>query len=131
MRGGQNRKHPNLRVLEGNPGKRAIPAVPEPDAPAPLTPPVALDDDARAFWDATAPLLIERGDLTMVNRYVYASACAWWAQSQREGIGHKQRTAAYTIALRVLRDFGMTPASRIALAKKVPTAPGQKWGAAL
>jgi P27 family predicted phage terminase small subunit len=120
--------------LEGNPGKRRIPAEVQldpalPEPPRELTP-LALDE-----WNRLAPELFRAGILTDADRGALAAYCQSWGdwvnarqQLIRDGIivetpnGFKQPSPWLSIAnkamanfMRYSSEFGLTPASRVRL----------------
>jgi P27 family predicted phage terminase small subunit len=129
--------HPTrLKVLRGNPGKRALNAA-EP-MPARGIPdcPEWLDDVAKAKWDALVPELDRLGLLTVVDGDVLACYCQAWAEFQEAteilqsegrtcegGSGGTKMHPAVTMqrtAWKAIRDFaalfGLDPSSRTRLA---------------
>lgn len=121
-----------LRILRGNPGKRALnrneptPAPTIPEAPAHLTP-AALEE-----WDRIAPVLLEQGLLTDLDRAGLAAYCvayARWIEAEESvrKLGvlvkspngfpvHSPYLAIANRAMeqmqRLLAEFGMSPSSR-------------------
>lgn len=83
---GRKPKHPNLKVLEGNPGKRKI-NTDIPQAPNDLPePPPELCADALAEWHRMLPGLAAMGVLSSVDRGVFSAYCqAWgrWVSAER------------------------------------------------
>jgi P27 family predicted phage terminase small subunit len=138
-RGGRRPKTPTLRVLEGNPGKRTIPAqgtLP----PAEIPPrPKCLDARAREEWDRVAPQLVELGLLSALDCAALAAYCSsyslWvWAEEElaaaaagsvdrlvvrasRGGLKPHPLLALARQAQRQMREcaaeLGMTPSSRV------------------
>lgn len=135
----------NLRVLQGNPGKRPLPEN-EPK-PKPLAPerPRWLTHEGRREWDRVVPELEKLGLLTVVDGAALAAYCQSYeimVQAKRELRAHirehKKTTISFTNqggftsevphpAVRMFRDaaatmrsfmteFGLTPASRVRLA---------------
>jgi P27 family predicted phage terminase small subunit len=120
-----------LKLLKGNPGKRALnDAEPQPPAKAPPCPP-ELSDLAKKEWRRISRLLLELGLLTEIDRAALAGYCdayATWIKSGEE----LQRTplviiykglpmqspyvaihnAAGKQMLQYLQQFGLSPSSR-------------------
>ena len=70
-----------LKVLRGNPGKRPLNLAEPVHAPLSETCPEEVSDPvARAEWDRVAPLLIARGQVTVVDRGVLMGYCVKYAQ---------------------------------------------------
>jgi P27 family predicted phage terminase small subunit len=84
-RGGKP-KPTKLRILEGNRGKRPLPAgEPEPDPSMP-SPPDFLGEYALEVWNLLAPKLSEAGILTAVDGLtlaVYCQACQRLREAER------------------------------------------------
>lgn len=72
---GRKPKPRHLRVIEGNPGKRALPedGVRLPSEYA--APPEFLDEVARAAWERLVPPLVERGLFTVLDHDSIAAYC--------------------------------------------------------
>lgn len=146
-RGGRNGRPPKptpLRLLHGNPGKRAIP--PEtPPSPGPTRPPPGLSPPAAAVWERLAPELVAKK--LLAPRYVdsFAVLCesviAWQRAAallaaagpvvQRDGMlvsnpaSREFARFAYLVRAGAV-EFGLTPASLTAMsrANETPEAPG-------
>lgn len=72
-----------LKILEGNPGKRRLPAgEPQPRRGVP-EPPAELDAVALAEWHRLVSLLDEVGVLTHVDRGILAAYCVAWSDLLR------------------------------------------------
>ena len=130
------KKPTNLKVLEGNPGKRPLPEN-EPK-PAPKAPkrPSWLTGEGRKMWDRLAPKLEKVGLLTEVDGEAFAAACQSWKdyvdcqkvikkhgrtykyknQGGFENETERPEVKAANKALEQFRsfcrEFGLTPASR-------------------
>ena len=121
-----------LKVLEGNPGKRALPKnEPKPDASAPDMP-QWLPEDAKAEWQRVAPELSRIGLLARIDGSALAAYCeaySRWKQAVEmmasEGVtfvtqaGYVATHPAVGIANKAKaemhrfgREFGLTPSSR-------------------
>ncbi|QQK75083.1 phage terminase small subunit P27 family [Salicibibacter cibarius] len=74
-------KPTNLKVMEGNPGKRPLNEnEPEPTKETPECP-EWLTDEAKEEWDRVVPELERLGLLTVVDGASLASYCASWARA--------------------------------------------------
>lgn len=121
-----------LKILQGNPGKRALNhAEPRPDVSLPSCP-KHLDDVATAEWVRITPELLKLGLLSQVDRSALAAYCqaySRWVAAEadiaQDGLtfttdkGMKRQNPAVQIAEKALGtmrlylvEFGMTPASR-------------------
>jgi len=122
----------SLRVIEGNPGKRPLPAK-KPAVPdkAAMPAPTGLSVTARKEWERVVPLLQEKGLLERVDEaglHRYCEACARAAAADRfihkHGVMIRgERGMVKNPACQIARDasaemkawcveFGMTPSSR-------------------
>lgn len=125
-------KPTRLKVLEGNPGKRALPKnEPKPQLGAPEMP-KWLPEDAKAEWRRVAPELARLGLLTMIDGSSLAAYCEAFArwkraveqyneegQTFRTEAGYLAQHPAVGIANKAMgemlkfgREFGLTPSSR-------------------
>ena len=76
MARGRKPKSTYLRLLQGNPGKRAInPNEPKPPAPSSLDCPAHLMGEARAMWNRRAPMLASLGIVTDADLELLEGAC--------------------------------------------------------
>jgi P27 family predicted phage terminase small subunit len=123
-----------MKLLEGNPGKRAInKAEPKPQAKIPSCP-RHLSKEARKEWRRISKELLQLGLLTTVDRAALAAYCQAWAHwvEAVEAMAEVDFTMVATtdkgyqhvspwfgvanIALKQMRafltEFGLTPASR-------------------
>lgn len=128
---GRKPKPTALKVLEGNPGGRAL----NKSEPRPTGVPVCpdwLEDEAKAEWERTAPRLEEIGVLTEVDGMAFAGYCqayARWREAEefltqhgsiiRTPNGYLQQVPQVSIAqtnlkimLKFCAEFGLTPSSR-------------------
>lgn len=137
---GRKPKPTRLKILTGNPGKRAINrSEPQPRGGVPRCP-AHLDAGAKAEWRRVAAELRAMGLVTPVDRAALAAYCqAWsrWAQAElkvrefgavlvRQGKDGQSEfypnpyLAVANVALVQMRsfasEFGMTPSSRTRLA---------------
>jgi P27 family predicted phage terminase small subunit len=137
---GRPRKPTNLKVLEGNPGKRPLP-VNEPK-PVPIAPPCPahLDSRAKKEWKRIAPELEQLGLLTRIDMAALAAYCqsyGWWAEAgaqiKKHGMLVKNQkgfpvvTPYVAIACKFLEqmksyliEFGLAPSSRSKIEVKPP-----------
>lgn len=121
-----------LKVLEGNPGKRAINH--DEPKPTPIAPPCPswLMDEAKAEWDRVAPELERLGLLTRVDGAALAAYCqayARWVEAEKDislhgttsvslhgmevarpAVAMAQKSAQMVKAFAA--EFGLTPSSR-------------------
>jgi P27 family predicted phage terminase small subunit len=121
-----------LRILEGNPGKRRLnDQRPKPTPTAPACP-AWLPDEARAEWARVLPELERLGLITLVDAAALAGYCLAWAQlRQAQGIleehgltmttasGYEQQRPEVSIVHKCLgliksfsAEFGFTPSAR-------------------
>ena len=129
---GRKPKPSRMKVLTGNPGKRALNA--EEPIPAPVVPecPPELSPTARREWDRLVADLAPLRLLTSLDRAALAAYCgayALWAEAteaiQKYGTmvkspsGYPMQSPYVAIAnrqaeimLRIAAEFGFTPASR-------------------
>lgn len=129
---GRRPKPSHLRLLQGNPGKRALNAnEPQPKQEAP-TPPEHLSETAMKEWSRMSEQLLRLGLLTVVDRAAFAAYCtvyARWVEAEealkktgpvvRAPSGFPILSPYYTVANQSLQqmrayliEFGLTPASR-------------------
>ena len=134
---GRKPKPTNLKVLEGNPGKRPLnESEPQPDPTIPDCP-EWLHEDARVEWERITPELHRLGLLTSIDRAALAGYCESWAQYKqaieflhRHGpvypiktdageVKYLQQVPQVGIANKALAnirslcaEFGLTPSSR-------------------
>lgn len=138
-----------LRVLRGNPGKRPLneaEPVHEPletDCPADLVDPVA-----RAEWDRVATMLIDRGQVTTVDRAVLVGYClkyAQWRALETEASLHPfvvrspsgypipnpalgMANKVFALMLKAAAELGITPSARSrVVSQPKPHASQSKW----
>jgi P27 family predicted phage terminase small subunit len=131
---GPTPKPSKLKLLEGNPGKRALPKdEPQPDADtAMLKAPSYLSSQAQHEWRRVAPQLYELGLLTQIDGAAleaYCEAYATWRETMKvlrsQGRTYETDTGYIRArpevgmaneALRQLKafaaEFGLTPSSR-------------------
>ena len=104
-----------LKILRGNPGRRPLnDKEPKPEVGAPDRPEI-LDPEARKEWARLTPELVRLGMVTPIDRMALTVLCMAWSEyceSRQPGAGKKFRSAAFTQLVRILVEFGLTPASR-------------------
>lgn len=112
MTRGRKPRPTHLKLIEGNPGKRALPrAEPKPEPKAPK-PPTDLHGDALREWRRVAPQLERLGLLTGLDRAALAAYCWSWAQL----LAAERTLAESSLLLKGRPDRGMVrnPAAAIA-----------------
>jgi P27 family predicted phage terminase small subunit len=93
MRGGQNAKPVELRVVQGNPSKRPIPTTPKPPTQTPVEPDwaalvpgddyedvIRLRETASAEWNRVVPVLDRLGLLTALDAPVLTDYALCWGR---------------------------------------------------
>lgn len=129
-----------LKLVRGNPGKRALPKNEAKLALAEPTPPAFLCDDAKVEWGRVCSVLFSAGLMTEMDRAALGAYCASygrWAQAERAlGAMAEKDAANYALMIRTkdgnaiqnplvgvankakadmvrfAAEFGMTPAAR-------------------
>jgi P27 family predicted phage terminase small subunit len=74
---GRRPKHPHLRAVEGNRGKRSIPTPPKPDSSRPPCP-AFLQKEARRAWKYLCHQLEKMGILGSSDQAVMVAYCIEW-----------------------------------------------------
>lgn len=123
-----------LKVLRGNPGKRALPT----DEPTPTAvsetaePPEWLDDAAKTEWRRIAPILARHGLLTELDTDALIAYCEAWTRWReatqkirqfgmviKSPVGFPMPSPYLSIANKAMQtmrllmtEFGMTPSAR-------------------
>ena len=135
---GPPRKPTNLKVLEGNPGKKKLPENEPKPAPIAPTCPAFLSSSAKWEWKRISKELERLGLLTKVDRVALAEYCqayARWKEAeetiQREGLiiettnGNKIQHPAVGVAHttmgllhKYIQEFGLSPAARTRISVK-------------
>lgn len=132
-RSGRPPKPTHLRVIEGNPGKRALPVEKKPPPSRPRCPDW-LTKEAKAEWGRVVPVLDTLGVLSIVDRSSLAAYCesvsTFKAATEKVKAGilvkGQKGEAVKNPALQVQRDaakniaafsamFGLSPADRVRL----------------
>ena len=129
---GRKPKPTHLKLLQGNPGKRALNTnEPQPPVEMPVAPD-HLNDVARAEWKRMGERLLRLGLLTVIDGAAFSAYCviySRWIEAEealkktgavvRSPSGYPMLSPYYTIANQSLQqmraymtEFGMTPSSR-------------------
>jgi P27 family predicted phage terminase small subunit len=125
---------PYLKLLRGNPGKRAIHPEPQPKSAGVPEPPDYLLPLAADAWRRLAPELTRLGLLTVLDHHAFAAYCtafSRWLVAERQvrqlddnfiawsvrenPLPHpllKIASSAASHFLKIGNEFGLTPASR-------------------
>ena len=78
--GGRNAKTAEMRLLQGNPGKRSINLnAPKPPKGVPTKPKFLIGESAEE-WDRIIPVLAKMGDVTGADRAAVAAYCSAYGQ---------------------------------------------------
>jgi P27 family predicted phage terminase small subunit len=121
---------PTIRVLEGNPGKRPLRAVPIATG-LPVAPPW-LRGQARKLWHRLVPELVGAGIVGAVDAAALTTLCTTWAQlvdldqllsepANRGDAGLQRRANQLrSTLLAYLTAFGCTPAARARITTPAP-----------
>lgn len=139
---GRRPKPAELRLLEGNPGKRKLPP-PLPVSPAPSRP-EWLAPEAKREWTRVTAGLAVMGILRITDRAMLAAYCEAWAdfvavcraiRARPEPTRYVTMTAAGNRVIEPLisarknaferlkiaaREFGLTPSARVSIAPGAP-----------
>ncbi|WP_347312034.1 phage terminase small subunit P27 family [Defluviimonas sp. SAOS-178_SWC] len=140
---GRKPKPTALKLIDGNPGKRAITGrEPKPPRTQP-TCPAHLSATAKTEWKRLACVLNEIGLLTQIDRTVLAAYCqayGRWVEAERKlaetppllktPAGYVQVSPWITISnkqvelmTRLMAELGLSPSSRSRLAVQIPNGP--------
>lgn len=101
-----------LKILRGNPGKRALTKREPHPGVAPLNPPKWLGREGCIVWREYAPKLYALGLLTELDVELFAQACALAATARTLLPGSSDHIKAVESASRILARFGFTPSDR-------------------
>jgi len=144
---GRKPKPTALRLLEGNPGKRPLPAdEPKPGLVVPRCPP-ELSDEAKREWRRVTGEFAALGMVSRLDRAGLATYCeAWahWLDAQEklrkfgvviQGKGGRAIPSPYLSVARqsfremlaLLSEFGMTPAGRTRVASQPAPQPSDDF----
>lgn len=125
-------KPTSLKLIAGNPGKKALPkGEPKPKVEMPAMP-KHLSTEARVEWERLGPVLMRLKLLTRLDRAAFAAYCQAWARHvEAEGELAKASALAFTHngypivnpwqtiskqaveqMSKFLGEFGLTPAAR-------------------
>ena len=147
---GRKPKPSNLKVIEGNPGKRPLPENEPKPAPVIETPapPGWLNKDGKQMWKDRVPDLINIGLLTNIDIDSFAMCChvygvfreaerdikkkgryhkyvnKFGAENEVERPQAKTANKAYAEYCKMMSEFGLSPASRTRIEVK-PAEDGQ------
>ena len=143
----------SLRVLRGNPSRRALPEnEPQPEAlPENIQAPEWMDDDAKKEWARVAPMLVKNGLLTEMDVDALTAYCHAWCAWKDANAKIRQFGAVvkspsgYPIqspylaisnkAMDTMRglmtEFGMTPSSRTRVTRNSMPVKVSKWAGVL
>lgn len=132
-------KPTNLKIIQGNPGKRQLNHDVKFDTSEEvLTPPAHLDRKAKAEWKRLAPVVFNAGLLTEGDIAAFGAYCAafsHWYHAEKDlqakisenggrmtfetDKGYQQQIPEVSIAtnarlnmIKIAREFGLTPSSR-------------------
>lgn len=138
-----------LKVINGNPGKRALNKNEPKPPPSEYDAPPGLSKEAKKIWERDAPQLIRLGVLTQVDRPMFGAYCEKYAQYYRyqkkasnspdlikTPSGYVQQNPYISMANRcfeqlckIATEFGITPSSRSRVSTSPGTGdPGNRWG---
>ncbi len=143
-----------LKILRGLPGKRALNAAePVHDPLESACPTELVDPVARAEWDRIAGMLIQRGQVTVVDRSTLLGYClkyAQWQALETEAAKHPfiikspsgypmpnpamgMANRAFALLLKASAELGITPSarSRVVATPVVQQAVQSKWSGIL
>jgi P27 family predicted phage terminase small subunit len=134
-----NRPKPtHLKLLQGNPGKRAMNQnEPRPEPGLPVAPD-HLSPAAKEEWESMGKQLLQLGLLTMIDKAAFAAYCVCWARWREAELamqatgpvirspgGTPMLNPFYCVANQALNqmrayltEFGMTPSARSRLSIK-------------
>ena len=150
---GRKPKPTALKLLQGNPGRRAVnTAEPKHGALDAAVPVELVDAAARAEWSRVATVLAAHGHVTTVDRATLLGYClkyAQWQALEREAAAHPfivkspsgyplpnlalgMANKAFALVLKAAAELGITPSSRSRVhAVEHATPPTSKWAGLL
>lgn len=151
---GRKPKPTALKLLRGNPGKHRLNLhEPQHDPLDPAIPPDVVDPVAQAEWTRVARLLIDRGQVTTVDRTVLTGYCvkyAQWLALEREAAAHPfivrspsgypipnpalgMANKVFSLLLKTAAELGITPSARARVHVVEPhvVAPAPRWASLL
>ena len=131
---GRKPKNVALRVIEGNPGGRPIPEMPD-LALLGAEPPEWLSDGGKRIWMRWAASLIERGLFFDIHQELLGAACQYWAEyeeaqtdiNENGSVGSetgKRRDIvliakqSFESALKAMSELGLTPSEMARMMKR-------------
>jgi P27 family predicted phage terminase small subunit len=144
---GRTPKPTVLKLLEGNPGKRALNRhEPKLEVKEPVCP-EHLDEAARKEWNRIVPVLLRMRVLTEADQVVLACLCQTYstlmeaqAKLKQAGLLYQTRSGyvqqspllsiinnCVSIIARLSAEFGLTPAARVRLHATAEDKPKNKW----
>jgi len=128
---GRKPKPKELRILEGNPGHRPIPEIPESDAYKPAMPKY-FTVEAKQEWNRKVDELFRLGLLTKLNHTLFETLCVAFGEFKKAVRAKDNKNAlSWLKEYRMLcGEFGMSPAAIM----KMPVRGGQgddDWGGIL
>jgi P27 family predicted phage terminase small subunit len=154
VRTGRKPKPTHLKLVTGNPGKRALPKAEAKVVPALPSPPPHLSDEAKVEWGRVSEDLFKVGLLSVIDRAALAAYCqayARWVHAERaiaEMAKQDQVTFGLMITtsngnsiqnplvgtankaaadmLRFAVEFGMTPSARSRINAEPPPQDGRQ-----
>jgi len=110
--GGRKPTPTAMKLLRGNPGKRAISKdEPKPKSPAMPQPPSGLSGPARSEWRRMAPKLHEMGILTLIDRAAFAGYCVAYARFVESSQHVRDEGAVITLYKEDKRTGALLPVS--------------------
>jgi P27 family predicted phage terminase small subunit len=129
---GRKPKPTVLRMLQNNPGRRPLNGQEPSHPPLELAAPTDLPADAKAEWDRVVATLVDRGQVTAVDRGVLVGYClkyAQWQALEAEAARHPfvvkspsgypmpnpalgMANKVFALFLKAAAELGITPSSR-------------------
>ena len=129
---GRKPKNVALRVIEGNPGGRPLPEMPD-MAKLGAEPPEWMCDGGKEIWMRWASSLIKHGLFSDIHKELLAATCQYWARyieaekivtlkgSMTEDGKKRDATVvskqAYELALKGMSEMGLTPSEMARMMK--------------
>jgi phage terminase small subunit len=109
---GDRPKPTSLKLIAGNPGKRALNDREPHTGEFDLSPPDEMTEAARAHWERLAPMLVQSGVMQTSDRdilFAYCETFAVFIAGTKEG---KVNVSLVGQLRQMLGEMGMTPATR-------------------
>jgi phage terminase small subunit len=117
---GDKPKPTALKLLAGNPGKRALnDREPDPGA-LDLTPPAELSDEAVPQWNRLVPMLVKTGVLKQSDRDILTLFCEAYVAHLAAVRAGKINVGLLGQLRQMLGEMGMTPATRSRIIAEKP-----------